>query len=287
MVSPIPTGTSGADALTVAVRAARRAAPALVHSFGQTRIVADRGGGDFSTAADLEAERLIVDAISFEFPNDRVMAEEAAHQLAPTADSGDAHPSGGGNRIVDGWVVDALDGTRSFSRSIPFFSISVALVGHGRPILGVVYDPLRDEMFHAVRGRGVRLNDRPLTAREPQALGEVVAAFDVGYGDGGREAIRLAARLAGKVQAFRSLGSAALSLAFVAAGRFEAYFHPRLACWDMAAAWCIATEAGARCTEVRGRSLSLDSGSILAASPRIHGEIMAALLGGEPELLEK
>lgn len=194
-----------------------------------------KADGSIVTEADLAMQQRLVETLTARWPAYDVLAEEmpTAEQAALMADS---HQGGGL------WCLDPLDGTSNFAAGLPFFAVSLALLRDGAPVLGLVYDPIRDECFAAQRGVGAWLNDSPLGRRVPDlALARSIAAVDFKR-LGPQMAVSLAADPPYSSQ--RSFGSVALDWCWLAAGRFHAYLHGRQRLWDYAAGWLILAEAG-------------------------------------------
>ena len=178
------------------------------------------------------------------------------------------------------WVLDPLDGTRNFASGTPHFAVNLALAKHGTPLLGLTYDPLREELFHAEAGHGAFLNGKRLWGSETGSLERSVLGFDLGYRE--EQAGRLLDMLHGlwpKMQAVRIAGSGALGLAYVAAGRYQLYAHHHLWPWDMAPGVLLVREAGGVVTDLRGAPANVYSGGIVAAKPAVHQEFMKATEG--------
>jgi myo-inositol-1(or 4)-monophosphatase len=235
---------------------------------------------DVVTEVDHLSEAIILDGIRSAFPGDAILAEESG-----------AHASGGGVAPTSGlgrvWVVDPLDGTVNYANGIPFFCVSVALVADGRPVMGVVHDPARGESFAAVAGGPARLHgrvgaSRALRASTKEQLGDYVISMSLT----GRAAASRARAVRRAVRVPRSMGAAALALAYVAGGRFDALVQEGgLSTWDIAAAGLIAERAGAVVTDLAGGpwfDLSRPPRSIglLAAPGRHHGALLALARGG-------
>lgn len=219
------------------------------------------------TAADRESQRAIADTILTAFPGHAVDGEEgtAGHQGA-----------------ADVWYVDPLDGTTNFTHGVPFFCVSVALRSHGTTVAGAVYDPGRDEMFAGALGRGATLNGAPIgvsgIARLDRAL--VVAQAQTVDPAEIRRYARLAERLMSVTGGVRSLGSPALTLCAIAAGRLEAYCEYTMDAWDILAGQLILTEAGGTLTLFDGRPHeTAGRADVVASNGHIHAELIAALQG--------
>jgi myo-inositol-1(or 4)-monophosphatase len=217
------------------------------------------------TAADREAQRAVTALILATFPRHLVNGEEG------TAGSpGSSHV----------WYVDPLDGTTNYAHGIPFFCVSVALRAHGRTVAGAVYDPLHDELYAAAAGGGATLNGAPLrvspVSRLDRAL--VVAQAQTVDPDEIRAYARLVERLMSVTGGVRSLGSPALTLCAIAAGRLEAYCEYAMDPWDIAAGQLILEQAGGRLTLFDGRPhLSADRADVVASNSRIHADLIDAL----------
>ena len=254
-------------AITVMINAAMKAARGLRRDFGEIENlqVSRKGPGDFVTVADRQAERTLREELQRVRPNYGFLGEEG------TDIKGDG---------VHRWIVDPLDGTTNFLHGIPHFAISIALERDGEIVAGVVYEPIGDELFWAEKGAGAFL-DTPqskshrLRVSSRRQMGDALIATGIpfrGRGDHGVFAGQLQAVMA-ETAGVRRFGSAALDLAFVAAGRFDGFWESGLAPWDTAAGWLLVREAGGMVNEIGGRAYGLNSATILASN----GQITAAL----------
>jgi len=260
--------------LDVAVAAARQAGRLLLDGFGRPTTERRKGAHDVVTALDRTSERSIMGHIAGAFPMDRRLGEESG--LAVPA----RRPGSGPVRT---WIVDPLDGTVNFASGIPYWCVSVALAVDGRVIVGAIVDPLRNETSVAVRGRGAwRLEDRAhLTARRLRRGADAVVDADPGAVDDLDAEARISVARLG-VRAIRNLGSIALSLTSVAAGRLDGVIQVRgLGAVDIAAGGLIAAEAGARVTDADGGPWLVvdlpDRGTgIIAARPDLHRHLLRA-----------
>ena len=214
---------------------------------------------DLVTAADRESERLIVKRLSAEFPSAAFLGEE---QGARRGTSGER------------WIVDPLDGTTNFAHGYPLFCISIAFERGGELIAGVVHAPLMNEFFAAERGSGATLNGNPLKVSPVKAVGDAMVCTGFYPADFERNARHFAAA-SHRAQAVRRDGAAALDLAYVACGRFDAFWEFGLHAWDVAAGTLLVGEAGGRVTQVDGSTARLDARSILASNGLVHAEMVS------------
>ena len=268
--------------LAVAGAAARAAAAIQVERYERLEHIVKKSAKDVVTEADHRSEEAIIGIIRDAFPGDAVLAEESGHSgsregAGPADGAGSSAPVGAGHRI---WVIDPLDGTVNYAAGIPHFCTSVGFASGGRPPVGVVIDPMRDEVFSAVAGQGAWLDGSPIRASTGD-LGDGVISLALppsGFSRRDR-AIRKAVRVP------RSMGSAALGLAWTANGRFDAFIQWRgLSLWDLAAAGLIAEEAGNTVTTVEGSpwfDLTRPTRSTgLLAAPASHHATLLRLLRG-------
>ncbi|MGZ8481852.1 MAG: inositol monophosphatase family protein [Candidatus Limnocylindria bacterium] len=230
-----------ADELAFAVALARRAGAVLMDSYERIERIDYKSKRDVVTNADYASERLVIDAVKARFPGDAILAEESGEHAGVLRDDG----SHNGRT----WVVDPLDGTVNYANGLPYFCVSIGLVVDGRPTVGVVLDPARDDCYAAAEDGPALLNGEPVTASDKEALSDYVVSLAV-IGRGGLARER---RIAPLIRIHRRMGSAALSLAYVANGRFDAFIqNGGLSPWDVAAAGLIAERAGAVVTDVDG-----------------------------------
>ena len=249
----------------VAVEAARQAGAFLRSRFGTRPAVSYKGSPtNLVTEMDRGAEVIILDAIRRRFPGHSVLAEESGVLAG-------AEPHR--------WIVDPLDGTTNYAHGFPIYGVSIALERDGVLEVGVIYDPSREEIFVAERGRGATLNGARLRVSATPVLGE--SLLGTSYPNDIREAPRdnlpEHAGLMYRCRSVRSIGSAVLGLAAVAAGRLDGYWEQRLGAWDVAAGALLIREAGGTVTAVGGAPLDLATPSITASNGLIHAEIVEAL----------
>lgn len=243
---------------------ARKAGDWLKKRLGEEHTVDYKGVINIVTEADRQSEEMIVSAILDRYPDHDILAEEA-----------DRVPKGSPYR----WIIDPLDGTTNYAHGYPVFCVSIALEENGIVRHGVVYNPMLEEMFYACRDGGAFLNGRPLRVSGTKDLSRSLLATGFPYdirdnSDNNMNYFHVMARSA---QAIRRAGSAALDMAYVAAGRFDGFWELRLMPWDTAAGWLLVVEAGGQVTNLSGAPFSLDAPHILASNGRIHESMIAAL----------
>jgi myo-inositol-1(or 4)-monophosphatase len=247
-----------------------REAGAQLRGFYATGVTTEyKGAADLVTVADRTAEKLIRERLSVAFPEHGIYGEEGTRER------------------LDGefrWYVDPLDGTTNFAHAVPHFCVSLGLEQRpaglsqgedGALVAGVVYDPMRDEMYVAERGKGAWLNGKRIHATETAALAESLVA--TGFPSQKRHKspnIHFYQEFTLRSHGVRRLGSAALDLAYVAAGRYEAFWEFNLNPWDTAAGILLVEEAGGKVTDFSGKKYRLDSREILASNGRIHAELV-------------
>jgi myo-inositol-1(or 4)-monophosphatase len=253
-----------------AVRLARSAGQVLLNYYNAPQKVEHKGAIDLVTAADRTSEELIYSRIKKRFPEHGVLGEEGS---ASKTDSEWL------------WVIDPLDGTSNYAHHYPFFCVSIALQHNGVSQLGVIYEPLRKELFQAVRGRGVRLNGISGQVSSTPKLSEAFLSTGFAYDIRESEADNLDnfSRLAKTVFAIRRGGSAALDLAYVACGRFDGFWELKLHPWDTAAGILMVEEAGGKVSRFSGEPFSIIHQDIIATNGLIHQEMMAVLTKGRME----
>ena len=246
--------------LKVALEAARAGAAVVRAGFDTVTSVRMKGEVDPVTAIDLAAEEAIMGVIAQMCPGDPTLGEESG---------------GSGWDAPRVWIVDPLDGTVNFLHSIPHVSVSVAVWEEARPVAGVVIDVMRNEEFTAAAGQGAWFNSKPMRVSDEADLGNAMVATGFGY-DRRVKAAELASRMGrvlAQVQGIRRLGSAALDLAWVAKGRYDAYWEDGLAPWDAAAGTLLVTEAGGLVTDMSGSSHALDSPTVIATNGKVHDSL--------------
>jgi myo-inositol-1(or 4)-monophosphatase len=253
--------------LNVMVQAARKAARSLKRDFGEIERlqVSLKGPGNFVTAADRRAEEILREELAKARPAFGFLGEEGGAQQG----SDKAHI----------WIVDPLDGTTNFLHGIPQFAISIALERDRTVLAGVIYNPATDELYTAERGKGAFLNDRRLRVAARQRLMDAVVGCGLPHcGRGDLEPFRKEfAVVQEKVAGLRRFGAAALDLAWVAAGRLDAYWERNLSPWDMAAGLVLVREAGGFVSDLDGGNAMLTKGHIVAGNEALQRELLALL----------
>lgn len=240
---------------TAIFKAARR----LTRDFGELEHlqVSRKSLGDFVSSADLAVEKVLIEELSRARPGFSFLLEESGVRE--------------GKDPNHRWIIDPLDGTTNFLHGVPHFSISVALEKQGEITAGIVYNPITDEMFWAEKGGGAYVNQRRLRVSGRKNLDECLVATGTPYGAHGDtpEFLRMIKNVMPFIAGIRRFGSAALDLAYVAAGRFDAYFEKDISPWDVAAGIIIVKEAGGTVSEISGKDDIFNNKNILAANLNI------------------
>jgi len=248
--------------LETAIRAAREAGRVLLDKFDRPLEISVKGLRDICTEADLAAEEATIRLIREGCPGAVFVSEESNSRFRQ-------------DDRVPTWYIDPLDGTTNYARSVPGFSVSVAMARGGQVECGVVYDPLLDQMFSAERGGGAYLNGETLRVSSRSTLMDSMVFLDWPRDPQARhKALAFLGRLAPLVDSVRSRGSAALAFCMVAAGWAEAYFQYTLQPWDVAAGSLILTEAGGVVTDLCGEPGVLGKADWLATNGRVHQAIL-------------
>ncbi len=254
--------------IKVMTAAVRKAARGLNRDFGEVGElqVSKKGPADYVSAADIKAEQTIFEALTAARPGYGFLGEERG--LVPGTDK------------THTWIVDPLDGTTNFLHAIPHFAITVALEREGQIVAGVTYNPISAELFWAEKGRGAFVNDRRLRVAARRELTDAVIATGIPFMGRAGHAIFLKElhQIAQRVAGVRRFGSAALDLAYVAAGRFDGYWERGLSKWDVAAGILLVTEAGGAVSAANGDPDALIEGhGICAANTELHPILLERL----------
>ncbi len=259
--------------LNTAITAARRAGSVINRaSLDLDKVqVSRKQRNDFVTEVDKEAERVIIDTLLKAYPGHSILGEESGL---------DARKKGDTLRTAENiWVIDPLDGTTNFIHGMPQYCTSIALMQKGVAQQAVIYDPNRDELFTATRGRGAFLNDRRIRVSKRTKIEDSL----IGTGFPYRELesldtyMKMFKAVTITASAVRRPGAAALDLAYVACGRFDGFFEYGLAAWDMAAAGLMVLEAGGIISDFDGESEHLYNGQVVAGNPKVFGAMLTLL----------
>jgi myo-inositol-1(or 4)-monophosphatase len=252
-------------AIDAALQAGKLLEQMLPESWATKEVSTKRNPSDFVTRGDRMAEALITRVLRQRFPDHGILAEE-----------GTSH-AGAYYR----WIIDPIDGTTNFVHGVPLFAVSIALEHRGELIVGVVYHPSMDELFVAERGAGTFLRrhkyEEPIRVSDTTAVSESAVATGQPYDvdETGRNVVQIERLL--RIASVRITGSAALHLAYVAAGRLEAFWEPGLSPWDYAAGALLIQEAGGRVSDMQGRPFHIDCRDVLATNGRVHDEMVRLL----------
>lgn len=254
-------------ALNVMVAAARKAGRGLIRDFGEIENlqVSMKGPGDFVTTADQRTERILIEELKKARPGYPFLVEESG--------------------VIDGpdkshrFIIDPLDGTTNFMHGIPHFAISIALEREGQIVSGVVFNPVNDEMFVAEKGQGTFLNDKRLRVAARKLIKDTLSATGIPFmGKDGHERFLSELRaVMGASTGVRRYGSAALDLAWLAAGRYDAFWERGLKPWDIAAGMLMVREAGGVLSDLNGGEKALETGDLLASNEALHPQFLKLL----------
>jgi len=245
----------------VAIQAVKEAGNVIMAHFpGEKRISYKEGRSNIVTDVDILSEEKITTLLQYEYPDFSIMTEESADI------AGDSPYT---------WIIDPIDGTRNYAYGIPHFCVALALARDDELILGIVYDPVRGELFRAEKGNGAFLNDSPISVSTKTSLKESLIGFDLGYdADIGQEILGMASALWPEVVSVRVMGSAALALAYTACSRLDLYIHLYLYPWDLASGMLLIEEAGGMVTGLDGQRADIHSSTIIATNREIHQDFM-------------
>ena len=253
--------------LNVMIKAAQKAGRTLKRDFGEVEHlqVSLKGPANFVTAADRHAEEIVREELAQARPGYGFLGEEGGMRE--------------GSDKTHRWIVDPLDGTMNFLHGIPHFAVSIALEREGTIVAGVVYNPANDELFTAERGKGAFVNDQRLRVAARRDLANAVVACALPHASRGDLALARAEHNAvqNRIAGLRRFGAAALDLAWVAAGRLDAYWERGLSPWDMAGGIALVRESGGFITDLAGGEAMLASGGILAGNEIIHRDLLRVL----------
>ena len=249
--------TTPSTLIQVMIKAARKAARGLARDFGEVAElqVSRKGPADYVSAADTKAEQVLFEALSEARPGYGFLGEERGWIE--------------GTDKTHRWIVDPLDGTTNFLHSIPHFATTIALEREGVVVAGVTYNPATQDTFWSEKGRGTYLNDKRLRVAARRDLLDCVIATGIPFAGrpGHAQFLKEAHQIAPRVSGIRRFGSAALDLAWVAAGRFDGFWEHDLKPWDIAAGALMVLEAGGAVSDLKGERMVLETGDICASNP--------------------
>ncbi len=253
--------------LKTAIEAAKGAGKIICERYQSKGSVSMKGFRDLVTDADIASESFILELIKKRFPGHSVLSEEAGGVASGTGYM---------------WVVDPLDGTTNYAHRHPVFAVSIGVVEDEKPIIGVIHDPLRDHTFVGCRGDGATLNGSRIHVSESANFENAVLGLDWGHENKVRERmLSCLHRLLLCCGTVRALGSAAIGLAYVAAGWSDGYFHPALKPWDSAAGILLVEEAGGRCSTINGSPYNIHLPDCVATNGLIHDDLLAIFTKSE------
>lgn len=252
--------------VNIAIRAARRAGEIMIRQLNrlETLKVAEKGHNDFVTQVDQAAEEAIIEVIKDHYPDHAILAEESGAS---------------GDHSIQ-WIIDPLDGTTNFMHGFPVFSVSIAVMEDGELQHGVVYDPLRQEIFSASRGQGAQLDGRKIRVSKQTTLNGALVSTGFPYRmteDHMDVYLRMLREVMIETAGVRRPGSAALDLCYLAAGRVDGFWELGLSKWDVAAGTLIIREAGGRISDFQGTDKFLESGNIVGGTPKVYAALSKLL----------
>jgi myo-inositol-1(or 4)-monophosphatase len=242
----------------------KRAGLILKNEYGKTQSITYKGAINLVTEMDHRAEAAVIKILEKEFPSHSILTEESNGREGSSSYR---------------WILDPLDGTTNYAHGYPFFCVSLALEKDGQIVWGIIYDPLREELFAAEAGRGASVNGRALQVSATRLMQQsfLCTGFPYDMRESTEDNLRYFSRFAKIAQAIRRDGSAALDLCYVAMGRFDGFWEMKLNPWDVAAGGLIVTEAGGRVTNFSGGHFTINGQEILATNGLIHEDMLSVL----------
>lgn len=253
--------------LNIAIQAARQASRAILRFFDQSDKIeiTQKDQNDFVTQVDILSEKIIIAEIQKSYPHHGIIAEESGLQEAQDKEYC--------------WIIDPLDGTRNFMNGIPHFAISIAVTKKNVLELGLIYDPIRQELFTATRGKGAYLNSRRIRVSETKKLSQALIGTGFPFYDkeNTKKYLSVFENVFTHCNDIRRAGSAALDLAYIAAGRLDGFWESDLAIWDIAAGALMIKETGGMISDFQGGELYLERGDVVAGNAKVYKELLQQL----------
>ncbi|MFA5375095.1 MAG: inositol monophosphatase family protein [Dehalococcoidia bacterium] len=262
MKSELPLSKSRQNAFDVARQAAMDAGTIIMSRFSMRKDISykSEGKNNIVTDVDILAEKTIREQLRKEYPDFGIISEESKEIKG---------------RAPYKWIVDPLDGTRNYAYGIPHFCVCIALVHGEDVVMGLTYDPVRDELFHAEKGCGAYLNGEPIYVTKRSSLTEALISCDMGYNpDNSRKYIEIYSNLWSNVTTTRLMGSAALGIAYTACARLDLYFHVSLYPWDIASGILLVREAGGVARQLNGEPASFNKKDIIVSNRKIADDFL-------------
>ena len=247
-----------------AIKAAKLAGKVIMRNYGKIgKISFKENRRSLLTTSDLKSEKIIIKTIKNKFPGHNIISEESGIENKKSEYS---------------WIIDPVDGTSNFSQGIPFFCASIALAKNNKVILGVVYDPLRNEMFLAERGKGAFLNNKKIKVSDKNNIDDAVINSGISSSSNvSVKSLHKTAELFSYVRGIRILGSAALNLCYIASGRLDAFFSQNIQSWDAAAGFLIIEQAGGKVTDFKGKQWNINKKQLVATNKKLHNKFLRLL----------
>ena len=249
-----------------AIKAAKEAGKIIMDYYlRDVDAISKKNTYDLVTKADMDAENKIISIIKDKFPEHSLLTEESGEER---------------NKSDYCWIIDPLDGTNNFYHKFPMFCVSIALYKKGKPIIGIVFDPIKKELFYAEVNKGAFLNDKQINVSNANSLNKSLLALGFYYERGSlmrKSLVQMKKFFYENIHGIRRTGSAALDLCYTACGRFDGYWELKLNPWDYAAGSLILTEAGGVITDVQGKKYNLMMGNVAASNGKIHKYMMKIL----------
>lgn len=266
MAFSLPISKHSRTPLEVASHAALEAGKILLERLDKPNKTTVKGKRNLVTEADFLSEKKVMGILAEEYPDHGILSEESGAS---------------GEKAEYTWIIDPLDGTNNYHFGIPYFCVNIALARSKEVLLGITYDPVRDEMFHAVKGGGVRLNSRKIGVTEVASLKDASFGVDLGYNpEQSDNMLDTMVKLWPRVHCLRLLGSASLGLAYVACSRLSLYFHRFLYPWDTASGLLLVREAGGQVLNSSGKPAGLNDSQLVASNHDLLAEYFKALNQG-------